>query len=108
MFGQKKAVDNAAKLAGKPNKIEEARQLVQSAMENPETSNDARTYNVAGQIEWKNYDNLKGMNALKGINNIDADMAQMLLNGLNYYTKALELDKLPDAKGHRIVSQKTS
>ena len=101
MFGQKKAVDNAAKLAGKPNKIEEARQLVQSAMENPETSNDARTYNVAGQIEWKNYDNLKGMNALKGINNIDADMAQMLLNGLNYYTKALELDKLPDAKGHR-------
>ena len=33
MFGQKKAVDNAAKLAGKPNKIEEARQLVQSAME---------------------------------------------------------------------------
>ena len=44
MAAQKKAVDQAAKMAGKPDKIEEARALIQGAMQNPETANDARTY----------------------------------------------------------------
>ena len=52
MFGQKQAVDNADKLACKPNKFEEDRHLEQSAMVIPETSNDARTYIVAGLIVW--------------------------------------------------------
>lgn len=96
---QKKAVDQAAKLAGRPDKIEEARTLLSAAMENPETSNDARTYYTAGLVEWKTYDNIKAMNALKGINNIDDTMTQLLKNGYNYFQKALELDPNPDAKG---------
>ena len=99
MAAQKKAVDQAAKMAGKPDKIEEARALIQGAMQNPETANDARTYYVAGQIEWKSYDTLKGLNALKGQNTVDEPMAQMIENGLGYFNKAMELDPTPDAKG---------
>lgn len=99
MVAQKKAVDQASKMAGKPDKIEEARTLIQGAMQNPETANDARTYYVAGQVEWKTYDNIKGINSLKGINTLDENMAEMLMNGYNNYLKALELDKVPDAKG---------
>lgn len=99
MAAQKKAVDQAAKMAGKPDKIEEARTIIQGAMQDPETANDARTYYVAGQIEWKGYDTLKGLNALKGQNTLDETMAQMVENGLNYFSKAMELDPTPDAKG---------
>lgn len=99
MAAQKKAVDQASKMAGKPDKIEEARTLLKGAMENPETANDARTYYVAGQVEWKTYDNIKAMNAIKGITTLDDDMAMMLMNGFNYYLKAMELDPTPDAKG---------
>lgn len=99
MAAQKKAVDQASKMAGKPDKIEQARTLIQGAMQDPETANDARTYYVAGQIEWKGYDTQKAFNALKNQNSIDDAMASMIENGLNYFNKALELDPNPDAKG---------
>lgn len=99
MAAQKKAVDQAAKMAGKPDKVEEARALIKGAMQDPETANDARTYYVAGQVEWKTYDNIKGLNSLQGINTLDESMAEMLQNGYNYYLRALELDPTPDAKG---------
>ncbi|MDE7343374.1 MAG: hypothetical protein K2N19_05090, partial [Muribaculaceae bacterium] len=52
MSAQKANVDGAKKLSGKFDKIEEARNLIKQAMENPETANDANTYYVAGKIEF--------------------------------------------------------
>ncbi len=99
LCAQKKAVNQAQKLAGKPEKIEEARSLIQGAMTNPETSKQAKTYYVAGLIEFKNYDNIKGLRALQNQNDITPEMAEMLMKGYNYFVKALEYDALPDEKG---------
>ncbi len=100
-FAQKQAVADAKKLSGKIDKIEEARELIQGAMKNVETSNAAETYYVAGNIEWDAYDKAR---ALQMINPEDpavdpAAMATQLLNGYNYFLQALPLDSLPNEKG---------
>jgi len=101
LCAQKKVVDQAKKLEGKSDKLTEARALIQEAINNPETSSDANTYYVAGNIEMKSYDS----DILRlGINNEDpsvndSEMADKLLNGLRYYRKALSLDSLPNEKG---------
>lgn len=101
MSAQKANVDAAKKLSGKFDKIEEARSLIQQAMQDPETANDAATYYIAGKIEFDAYD--KGLQAGM-INPADpsadpAAMAQELLNGYNYFLKAFPLDQVPNEKG---------
>lgn len=101
LSAQKANVDAAKKLSGKFDKIEEARSLIQQAMENPETANDAQTYYIAGKIEFDAYD--KGFQAGM-INPEDPSanpeaMAQELLNGYQYFLKAFPLDKVPNEKG---------
>lgn len=98
---QKANVDQANKLAGKPNELSNARNLIKQAMENPETANDARTYFVAGKIEFDAFD--KATTA-KMINPDDptakpAVMADELMNGYKYFLKALPLDSVPNEKG---------
>lgn len=101
LSAQKVNVDNAKKLSGKFDKIEEARNLIQQAILNEETSNDATTYYVAGKIEFDAYD--KGVQA--GMINPEdpsaqpVTMAQELLNGYGYFLKSLPLDSVPNAKG---------
>lgn len=98
---QKANVDQAAKLSGKTDQLNQARDLIKQAMENPETQNDARTYYVAGKIEFDAFDNAT---KAKMINPNDASaqgtaMADELLQGYKYFLKALPLDSLPDEKG---------
>lgn len=98
---QKANVDAAKKLSGKFDKIGEARALIQQAMQDPATANDANTYYVAGKIEFDAYD--KGLQAGM-INPEDPSaaplvMAEELLNGYNYFLKALPLDSVPNEKG---------
>lgn len=98
---QKANVDQAAKLSGKTDQLNQARNLIKQAMENPETQNDARTYYVAGKIEFDAFDNAT---KAKMINPNDASaqgtaMADELLQGYKYFLKALPLDSLPDEKG---------
>ena len=92
---QKANVEGAKKLSGKFDKIEEARNLIKQAMQNPETQNDANTYYVAGKIEFDAYD--KGLQAAM-INPEDPSanpeaMAQELLNGYDYFLKALQIGR---------------
>lgn len=101
LSAQKANVDQANKLAGKVEQLKEARNLIQQAMQNPETANDARTYYVAGMIELDAYD--KATTA-KMINPDDpqakpAIMADEIMNAYKYFMKALPLDSLPDDKG---------
>lgn len=98
---QKANVDQANKLAGKTDQLKQARELIQQAMNNPETQNDARTYFVAGKIEFDAYDNAT---KAQMINPDDpsakpAVMADELMNGYKYFLKALPLDSLPNEKG---------
>lgn len=99
MNAQKANVDQAKKLAGKVEKIEEARALINQAIQNPETSGDALTYYTAGKIEWDAYDK----NAAKQMVNPDAvdavEMANELLNGYNYFLQVFPLDQIPNEKG---------
>lgn len=101
MSAQKANVEAAKKLSGKYDKIEEARSLIQQAMQNPETANDANTYYIAGKIEYDAYD--KGLQA--GMINPEAPeanpeaMSQELLNGYEYFMKAFPLDQVPNEKG---------
>lgn len=86
-------VEQAKKLAGKTDKIEEARALIQEAIANPETANQANTYYVAGKIEWDAYDKQKAGGG------DPIQMAQELLNGFNYNLQVFPLDELPNEKG---------
>ena len=101
IFAQKALVDQAEKLSGKPGKLEEARGLIKQAMANPETKDQARTYYVAGKIEFDAFDN--GYKT-KMINPDDPTaqptvLADEIINGYGYFLQALPLDSLPNEKG---------
>ncbi len=101
MSAQKKNVDAANKLAGKPANVAEARALIAEAAQNPETANDARTYFVGGKVEFDDFDTQLGKLT---INPQDPSVDQLamcenLLNGYRNFVKALPLDSLPNEKG---------
>lgn len=101
MSAQKAVVDQAKKLAGKPDQVEMARSLIKEAAANPETANDVYTYFIGGKVEFDNFD--KNMSKLminpKDESVKELDQANFLLNGYKMFQKALPLDAVPDAKG---------
>lgn len=101
VYAQMTLVKQAEKLSGKTDKLTEARGLIQQAMENPETKDQAITYYVAGKIEMDAYDNgykTKMINPDDPSASIDA-LGEALFNAYNYFLKALPLDSLPNEKG---------
>lgn len=106
MVAQPKVVKSAAKLAGKVDKIEEARELINQAISNPETANDPNTYFTAGMIEWKSFDKLRAPMMLTGNNDITPEMAEMMLRGYNYFAKALGMN--PDPKMEKQIRSEIS
>ncbi len=101
MSAQKAVLDQASKLAGNVDQLANARALIQQAIENPETAQDARTYYTAGKIEFDAFDKAE---VKKAINPQDPSaqpevMGEELLKGYQYFLKALPLDSMPDAKG---------
>lgn len=99
MSAQKSNVEAAKKLSGDPSKIEEARSLINAAMQDPSTSNDAQTYFEAGDIEFNAFDKEQAMNQIKPNSADPVKMAEKLLLGYKNFLKALPLDSVPDAKG---------
>lgn len=101
LFAQKARVDQALKLSGKYEKLGEARGLINQAMEDPSTQNDARTYFVAGKLEFDAFDNGFKMKMIKPDDPSAqaAVMGEELINGYNFFKKALPLDSVPNAKG---------
>jgi len=99
-FAQKKAVKDA-KSAMKSN-IGEARELIKPALTNPETSNDPETWKVAGDIEYKVFDDERTLEGLKEVNSKGGNEEAMytgLYNMYAPYLKTDELGQLPDEKG---------
>lgn len=98
---QKAVVDQASKMSGKEDKLEEARNLINEASKNPETSNDARTYYVGGKLEFDVYDKARTKQMINPQDqSVDPlKMAEQVLNGYEIIVKALPLDSLPNEKG---------
>lgn len=96
---QKAVVDNAKKLSGKLDKIGEARTLINEAIANPETGNQANTYFIAGNIEFDAFDKQKTQKLVDPNSVNPVDMGNELLAGYDFYMKALPLDSLPNEKG---------
>lgn len=98
-FGQKKVVSEAMSLAiqEKPD-FATAESKIKEALQNDETKNDAKTWYSAGSISIKHYEAERNKKILK--QKVDEKaMYNALADGYNYWTKCLELDQLPDAKG---------
>ncbi|MDR1645512.1 MAG: tetratricopeptide repeat protein [Tannerellaceae bacterium] len=98
-FGQKKAVSEAQSIAKGTNaNFSEARELIKSALANPETQNDPKTWYVAGFVEDQQF-SAERMKQLLGQQPNEAVMYTALSNVLPFFEKAYELDQKPDAKG---------
>lgn len=98
---QKTVVDQAKKLSGKIDKIEEARNLINQAAADPSTANDVNTYYTGGKIEYDAFDNAVAKRAINP-NDPDVNLVNMgiqLINGYNCFLKALPLDSVPNEKG---------
>lgn len=96
---QKTNVEAAKKLAGKTDKIEEARSLIKQALENPETAGLADTYYIAGKIEWDAYDKNE-LNRAMNVGEVDPlEMADQLINGYKYFVQVFPLDTFTNKKG---------
>lgn len=95
-MGQKNLVDAVSKdISGFTPDFKAAREKLKPAFTNPESEKDARTYFVAGKLEFGLYDNLLGKKQIKQEVN-DQEMANALLNGYNFMMKALPLDSIVD------------
>jgi tetratricopeptide (TPR) repeat protein len=102
-FGQKKALREAKmEMLNTPPNIAEARAAIKSALTNPETAELAETWFLAGKVENQQFiierDKAATYELTKQSPN-DAVMYPALENILPYFKKAVELDRLPDAKG---------
>ena len=95
------ATPNVVDLAKKAKTTAEARNYIQQAIHDPQLSQQAETYFVAGKIELDAYnDGIKN----KMINPDDPSaqidvMGKELIDAYNYFLKALPLDSLPNEKG---------
>ncbi|GHS98238.1 hypothetical protein FACS189421_06460 [Bacteroidia bacterium] len=104
-FGQKKAVNDAkaeikvkSTASNSTSNLDEARTLIQGALKNPETMNEAETWYVAGQIEEKQFESEQTKEVM-GLKPNEDLMYKSLSKIAPYFVKADELDQLPDAKG---------
>lgn len=87
-----KEAEGKAKAGGDYSAV---RSLLAPALTNEETKNDAQTWYVAGLIEFKEYDNIFGRQAVgQGKDGDQKTMGNDLLKGYEYYMAALPLDSI--------------
>ena len=77
--------------------FEAARKELAPALTNPESKEDARTWFVAGNIEFGDYMNQKLQKAAANIDKYnDVKMSVALINGYNNFMTAFPLDTVPE------------
>lgn len=97
-FAQKKAVNQAQSIAKGNGDFAEARSLVQGALTDAESKDDAKTWFVGGFIEDQQF-NAERTKQILGQQANEPVMYEALMAILPFFEKAVELDQLPDAKG---------
>ena len=101
-FAQNKNVSDAQKqVRTAPPDYAEARRLIGLALENTETSNQAKTWYTAGWIESQQFEALNSILFMGTALNPaqQQTMHNAILAMYPYFVKTSELDNLPDAKG---------
>ena len=74
--------------------------IITPAFTNPETQNNAQTYVIPGKASFSQYDHLLGLKQFNKLpENGDKLMGTLLVQGYEYFAKALPLDSVPDSKG---------
>ncbi|HMM03908.1 MAG: tetratricopeptide repeat protein [Prevotella sp.] len=99
-FAQKKAVKDAK--SAMKNNVPEARELIKPALTNPETASDPETWKIAGDIEYKAFDDERTLEMQKEITGKGGNEEAMyvgLYNMYDPYIKADELGQVPNEKG---------
>ena len=104
-FAQKKNVSGAEGKLYEPMDLAGARTMIEAAMANPETANDAKTYWVAGEVYYKTFES-QDMNRQLNKEYSQATIDECLTKAIDAYKKCYELELIPDAKGK--VKQKYS
>ncbi|GHT76192.1 hypothetical protein AGMMS50262_13700 [Bacteroidia bacterium] len=103
-FAQKKAVSEAKEEIKTKNATQqaqdlgEARRLIQGALQDPETKDDAETWYVAGQIEEKAF-STEQTKEVMGLKPVEDVMYSSLTQIGQYFIKADSLGELPNDKG---------
>lgn len=96
-FGQTKAVKEAKRQAD-AKKFAEAEQLINAALENEETKNQANTWNVAGYIQQKINEEENTKAYLKQAFDT-VKMYNSTYKMFEYFNKCDELEQIPNEKG---------
>lgn len=97
VFAQEKNVKEAKKLA-ESGKFAEAQQLINEALTNPETMNDANTWNVAAFIQ-KKISEKENEKAYLGQPFDTAKAYSSIYKMFEYFLKCDELEQIPNEKG---------
>ena len=111
-YAQNKLVDEVKSEIGGMNAnsstFKNARGKIKAALSNEETKNSALAWFIAGKSGYGFYDKCMGEKAI-GKQVDDKDMCTALLEGYEYFMKALELDKVPELEkdGTQKVDKKT-
>lgn len=81
--------------------VTEVVNIITPALTDPSTATLAQTWYIPGKAAFSQYDKLLGIKAFKPDDpQVDpVKMANMLITGYDYFTKALPLDSVADAKG---------
>ena len=99
VFAQSKFVNKAFNEVKVENpNFDEARSLINQALENPETKDQAKTWYVAGFVENKIFEAERNKQFI-GKQPDQVKMYEALVKTYDYYTKAFELDNMPNEKG---------
>lgn len=98
-FAQMKVVKQVERIvkSSKPD-IKTGRELIEQALQNPESKEDAKTWVVAGELEHKVVDEEKTKLMLQQKAD-EVKMYEALGKMYPYYIEAYRLDGLPDSKG---------
>jgi len=97
-FAQKKNVSNAEAKLYDPVDYAGAKKLIEAAMEDPTTSNQAKTYWVASQVYFGLFSEQGTKKDMNQEYDID-DMSNNLIKAVDAYKKVAELDAMPNEKG---------
>lgn len=97
---QLNVVKDAERAMKEGKSAKEVASIMQPALTNAETAQMAQAWFIPGKAAFTEYDGLLGKKSLNMLpEGGDVLMADLLLSGYDYFTKALPLDSLPNEKG---------
>ncbi|MGM9802600.1 MAG: tetratricopeptide repeat protein [Muribaculaceae bacterium] len=112
VYAQNKLVDEVkseiGSMSANSGTFNGARSKIKAALTNEESKGNAATWYIAGKASYGYYDKCTGEKAI-GKQVDDKEMGKALLEGYDYFMKALELDKVPELEkdGTPKVDKKT-